>query len=107
MSIDTTSPSRSEMTVATLASAPGRSGSSTRSRYLLIRDLSPARFPGRLGRGKRGETGGGPALAAVQTPAPPGPFPFSPRRDRLYTQAELTERTADGRTVDEVIGDWF
>jgi len=43
----------------------------------------------------------------VQIPDPPGPLPFSPRRDRLYTQAELTERTADGRTVDEVIGDWF
>jgi hypothetical protein len=42
----------------------------------------------------------------VQIPDPPGPLPFTPRRDRLYTQAELTERTPDGRTVDEAIGEW-
>ena len=41
MSIDTTSPSRSEITVATFASAPGRSGSSTRSRYRLIAARRP------------------------------------------------------------------
>jgi predicted Rossmann-fold nucleotide-binding protein len=43
----------------------------------------------------------------VEIPDPPGPLPFTPRRDHLYTQAELTSRTADGRTVDEAIGDWF
>ena len=48
MSIDTTSPSSAEMTVATLASAPGRSGSSTRSRYLLIRAPCPAPVSGSL-----------------------------------------------------------
>jgi predicted Rossmann-fold nucleotide-binding protein len=43
----------------------------------------------------------------VQIPDPPGPLPFVPRRDRLYTQTELTARTADGETVDEAIGNWF
>jgi predicted Rossmann-fold nucleotide-binding protein len=43
----------------------------------------------------------------VQIPDPPGSLPFTPRRDRLYSQTELTQRTADGRTVDEAIGDWF
>jgi predicted Rossmann-fold nucleotide-binding protein len=40
-------------------------------------------------------------------PDPPGPLPFVPLRAHLYAQDELTDRTADGRTVDEVIGDWF
>jgi len=43
----------------------------------------------------------------VEIPDPPGPLPFTPRRDRLYTQRELNARTPDGRTVDQAIGDWF
>jgi len=43
----------------------------------------------------------------VEIPDPPGPLPFTPRRDRLYTQRELNALTPDGRTVDQAIGDWF
>jgi len=43
----------------------------------------------------------------VIVPDPPGPVPFVPLREQLYSQDELTRRTDDGRTVDEVIGDWF
>src|ERR1044071_8482822 len=114
MSIDTTSPSCSEMTVATRASAPGRSGSSTRSRYLLID--APCRSPvswmlRRAERavtrvGRRRTTRAGTVLAAMIVPDPPGPLPFAPLRDTLYTQDELTGSTADGRHLDVVIGDW-
>ncbi len=57
--------------------------------------------------------------AAVIVPDPPGTLPFVPLREHLYTQDELTVRTASRRrsrrgggdgagcTVDEVIGDWF
>jgi predicted Rossmann-fold nucleotide-binding protein len=34
-------------------------------------------------------------------------LPFAPLRDELYTQDELTTRTRDGRTLDELIGAWF
>ena len=40
-------------------------------------------------------------------PDPPGPLPFVPLRERLYTQDELTVRTASGPTIDETIGDWY
>jgi len=43
----------------------------------------------------------------VIVPDPPGPLPFVPLRERLYTQDELTARTPAGPTVDETIGDWF
>ena len=43
----------------------------------------------------------------MQIPDPPGPLPFTPLRDRLYTQRELTRRTPGGTTVDEAIGEWF
>jgi predicted Rossmann-fold nucleotide-binding protein len=43
----------------------------------------------------------------VIVPDPPGPLPFVTLRASLYSQAELTDRGADGRTVDEVIGEWF
>jgi predicted Rossmann-fold nucleotide-binding protein len=42
----------------------------------------------------------------VLVPDPPGPLPFLPLRDGLYSQAELTARTADGDTVDDAIGRW-
>src|SRR3954447_14759283 len=115
MSIDTTSPSCSEMTVATLASAPGRSGSSTRSRYLLIDAACPATVSAMLRGAERGvnrlrlgtTAREGTVLAAVIVPDPPGPLPFVPLRETLYTQDELTARTPAGPTVDEKIGDWF
>src|SRR5437763_1446369 len=102
MSIDTTSPSRSEMTVATLARAPGRSGSSTRRRYLLISPRCSAPVSWVLRRAERamnpaaaGTTTTAPStvLAAVIVPDPPGPLPFVPLREHLYTQEELTART--------------
>ncbi len=45
-------------------------------------------------------------------PDPPGPLPFVPLREQLYTQDELTHRTgrashAAGPTLDEVVGEWF
>ncbi len=40
-------------------------------------------------------------------PDPPGPLPFVPLRDALYTQEELTGPVADGPHLDVVIGDWF
>ncbi len=40
-------------------------------------------------------------------PDPPGPLPFLPLRETLYTQDELTEVTPDGRRRDEIIGGWF
>ena len=40
-------------------------------------------------------------------PDPPGPLPFLPLREQLYTQDELTTRDAEGPTLDEAIGDWF
>jgi len=43
----------------------------------------------------------------VIVPDPPGPLPFLPLREQLYTQGELTARDAEGPTLDEVIGDWF
>jgi len=43
----------------------------------------------------------------VIVPDPPGALPFVPLRQDLYTQDELTARTPDGPTVDEVIGAWF
>jgi predicted Rossmann-fold nucleotide-binding protein len=43
----------------------------------------------------------------VLVPDPPGSIPFVPLREGLYTQDELSHRTEDGRTVDEVVGDWF
>jgi predicted Rossmann-fold nucleotide-binding protein len=43
----------------------------------------------------------------VIVPDPPGPLPFVPLREQLYTQHELTARTASGATADEVIGEWF
>jgi predicted Rossmann-fold nucleotide-binding protein len=49
----------------------------------------------------------GTVLAAVIVPDPPGPLPFVPLRETLYTQDELTGVTADGRRLDEAIGDWF
>lgn len=45
--------------------------------------------------------------AAVIVPDPPGTLPFVPQRSGLYTQDELTARTPEGPTVDEVIGEWF
>jgi predicted Rossmann-fold nucleotide-binding protein len=43
----------------------------------------------------------------VIVPDPPGPLPFAPLREDLYTQDELTARTSSGETADEVIGAWF
>jgi predicted Rossmann-fold nucleotide-binding protein len=43
----------------------------------------------------------------VIVPDPPGPLPFVPLREQLYSQDELTARNAGGPTLDEVVGEWF
>ena len=55
----------------------------------------------------RASTPAGTVLAAVIVPDPPGPLPFLPLRDTLYTQDELTEPGADGAHLDVVVGEWF
>jgi predicted Rossmann-fold nucleotide-binding protein len=45
----------------------------------------------------------------VIVPDAPGPLPFVPLREHLYSQDELTRRTAgpEGPTLDEEVGAWF
>jgi len=67
--------------------------------------LVDGRFRVVSGRRTRGEPDT--VHPAVLLPDPPDPLPFRPIRDDLYTQLELTTRTATGETVDEAIGTWF